>query len=84
MLVLIALALAWKLLQKFSLKFSSFKWTTPDAHDFLENIYFLKYKGPLINITNLLKTKTLKFGISIKLKMKSAFCIHNIKASDFA
>ena len=29
------------------------------------------------------KTKTLKFEISRKLKMKFAFCMHNIEASDF-
>ena len=50
----------------------------PGRPRFFKKIYFLKHKGP--NITNLLKTKTLKFGISIKLKMKSAFYIYNIKS----
>ena len=52
------------------------------THGFLKTFSFWKIKT-FIKSTDLLKTKTLKCGIYRKLKMKFAFCIHNIKASDF-
>ena len=36
-----------------------------------------------ITSSNLLKSITLKFGIYAKFKMESAFCMYNVKHSDF-
>ena len=41
------------------------------------------YKDFFINSNDLLKSIALKFGISIKCKMESAFCMYNVKPSNF-
>ena len=42
------------------------------------------FKGFFINSSDLLKTITMKFGISTKFKMESSFCVYNVTPSSFA